>query len=232
MIQALQQRSDADLAQIAALEYEYLPLLEFEAEPVALNQILAGSPDFFVKIICDAFAPASGSKEPITDERKLRARLGYQVLQSMRTVPGFSGGGEDVEHLRTWIAEVRNLAKEADRTVITDQQIGHVLAYAPADSDDGAWPTRKIRDLIGELAADEIEKGIMISRFNQRGAFRKELYDGGNQERGLAKQYRDWADAARNWPRTKTLLERIAEDWDRQAKRADTETKLDQVREG
>jgi len=232
MIQALQQRSDADLAQIAALEYEYLPLLEFEAEPVALNQILAGSPDFFVKIICDAFAPASGAKESITDDRKLRARLGYQVLQSMRTVPGFSGGMGDLEHLRSWISEVQNLAREADRTVIADQQIGQVLAYAPVDADDGAWPTKKIRDLIEELAAAEIEKGIMISRFNQRGSFRKELYDGGNQERGLAKQYRDWAEAARNWPRTKTLLERIAEDWDRQDKRADTETRLGQIRDG
>jgi len=231
MIQALQQRGDADLTQIAALEYEYLPLLEFQAEPVALNQILADSPDFFVRVICDAFAPASGPKEPITDDRKLRARLGYQVLQSMRIVPGFSGGTGDPDHLRTWISEVRNLAKEADRALITDQQIGQVLAYAPADADDRAWPTKKIRDLIEELAADQIEKGIMISRFNQRGAFRKELYDGGNQERGLAKQYRDWAAAARNWPRTRALLERIAEDWDRHAKRADTETRLDQVRD-
>jgi len=230
MIQALQQRSDADLAQIAALEYEYLPLLEFVAQPVALNQILAGSPDFFVKIICDAFAPASGAKEPITDDRKLRARLGYQVLQSMRTVPGFSGGLDDLEHLRSWISEVRNLAKKADIADIADQQIGQVLAYAPADADDGAWPTKKIRDLIQELAADKIENGIMISRFNQRGAFRKNLYDGGNQERDLARQYRDWAAAAKNWPRMKILLERIAEDWDLHAKRADTETRLDQIR--
>jgi hypothetical protein len=89
---------------------------------------------------------------------------------------------------------------------------------------------RKIRDLIEELAADQIEVGIMISRFNQRGSFRKELWDGGNQERCLAQQYRDWAAAVGNWPRTRALLERIAEDWDRQAKRADTEAKLDQVR--
>jgi hypothetical protein len=232
MIQALQQREDTDLAQIAAFEYEYLPLLEFEAEPVALNQILAGSPDFFIKIICDAFAPSSGPKEPITDDRKLRARLGYQVLQSMKMVPGFSSGIGDLDHLRAWISEVRALAKVADRAVITDQQIGQVLAYAPADTDDGAWPAKRIRDLIEELAADQIEVGIMISRFNQRGSFRKELFDGGNQERGLARQYRDWAAAARNWPRTKALLERIAEDWDRQAKRADTEARLDQVRDG
>jgi SNF2 family DNA or RNA helicase len=136
----------------------------------------------------------------------------------------------DLDQLRGWISEVRVLAKEADREVITDQQIGQILAYAPTDSDDGAWPSRKIRDLIEELGADEVETGIAISRFNQRGAFSKELYDGGGQESGIAKQYRDWAATARHWPRTKALLERIAEDWDRQARRADTETKLDQIR--
>jgi hypothetical protein len=231
MVQALQQREDADLALIAALEYEYLPLLEFDAEPVALNLILARSPDLFVRIICDAFAPASGPKEKVTNDRKLRARLGYQVLQSMKIVPGFSSESGDLDQLRKWISEVRVLAKEADREVITDQQIGQVLAYAPADDNDGAWPAKKIRELIEELAADEIEKGIMISRFNQRGGFMKQLYDGGNQERGLAKQYRDWAVASRDWPRTTALLNRIAEDWDRQARRADTEARLDQIRE-
>ena len=53
--------------------------------------------------------------------------------------------------------------------VITDQQIGHILASAPADTEDGAWPAKPVRDVIEELAAKEIEKGIAVSRFNQRG---------------------------------------------------------------
>jgi hypothetical protein len=232
MIQALQQRDDVDPGQLAMLEYQYLPMLEFQAEPLALNQLLATSPEFFTSVICDAFAPATGKKEEITDERRLRARLAYRLLQSMKTVPGFSPESTDVNHLRSWISEVRKLAEEKDRVVITDQQIGQILAYAPADQEDGAWPAKPIRDVIEELAAKEIEKGIAISRFNQRGSFTKALFDGGQQERGIATQYRTWAEATRNWPRTTALLQQIADDWDLHAQRADSEAELDQLRNG
>jgi len=231
MIQALQQRGDVDLGQLAVLEYQYLPMLEFQAEPIALNRFLGTSPEFFMSVICDAFAPATGKKEEITEERRLRARLAYRLLQSIKTAPGFSPGSADVDHLRSWISEVRSFAKEKDRVVITDQQIGQILAFAPADTGDGAWPAQPIRDVIEELAAKEIERGIALSRFNQRGAFSKALYDGGQQERGLASQYRAWAEATRNWPRTSALLRQIADDWDYHAQRADTEAQLDQLRD-
>src|SRR5262249_10163771 len=71
MIQALQQRKDVDPVQLATLEYQYLPMLEFQAEPVALNQLLGSSPEFFMSVICDAFAPATGKKEEITEDRRL-----------------------------------------------------------------------------------------------------------------------------------------------------------------
>jgi hypothetical protein len=232
MIQALQQRDDVDLGDLAALEYQYLPVLEFQAEPIALNRLLGASPPFFISVICDAFSPASGESGEITDERRRRARLAYQLLQSIKTVPTFSPGTEDVRHLQSWISEVRALAKESDRSVITDQQIGQILAYAPPDTEDAAWPSKPIRDLIEELAAEQIETGIAISRFNQRGSFSKALYDGGKQERALADQYRNWADVARRWPRTSALLRQIAADWDSHAARADIEAELDQLRDG
>ncbi|MCU1239392.1 MAG: hypothetical protein JWO71_118 [Candidatus Acidoferrum typicum] len=230
MIQALQQREDVDLEDLAAIEYQYLPVLELQGEPTALNRLLATSPQLFISVIRDAFSPASGEIGEITDERRLRARLAYQLLQSIKTVPGFSSGIEDLSYLRSWISTVRTLAKEADRAIITDQQIGQILAYAPSDTEDAGWPSKPIRDLIEELAAEQVETGIAISRFNQRGSFTKALYDGGRQERALSHQYRNWAQVTRNWPRTSALLSRIAEDWDRHASRADSEAQLHQLR--
>lgn len=230
LIQALQERQDVNVDDLAGLEYQFLPLLEFHAEPTALNRLLAKSPQFFMSVVRDAFSPASGEKEEITDERRLRARLAYQLLHSIKTVAGFSAGVEDLDYLRSWIAEVRRLAGEADRAVITDQQIGQILAFAPLDMEDQAWPTKPIRDLIEELGAEQVELGIAVSRFNQRGGFTKALYEGGKQERALAAQYHEWARATRNWPRTTGLLRRIANDWERQADRADSEAQLDQLR--
>ena len=232
MIRALQQHNDVDVLQLATLEYQYLPLLEFQAEPIALNQLLGTSPELFVSVISDAFAPATGKREEISEERRLRARLAYRLLQSIKTPPGFSTDRADVDHLRSWISEVRRLATESDRAVITDEQVGQILAYAPADAEDAALPAKPIRDVIEDLAAEGIERGIAVSRFNQRGSFSKPLYDGGQQERKLATQYRTWAEATRNWPRTTALLQRIADDWDTQARRADTEAELDQLRDG
>jgi hypothetical protein len=228
MIQALQGREDVDLVELATLEYQYLPMLEFQAEPVALNRLLAASPQFFVSVICDAFSPASGEAGEITDDRRLRARLAYRLLQSINKIPAALPGTEDANFLRSWIMEVRVRAQEADRAIITDQQIGQILAFAPADAEDTAWPSRPIRDLIEEFASEQIETGIVVSRFNQRGVFSKGMYDGGNQERAFAVQYRSWADITRGWPRTSSLLRRIAEDWDRSAARADSEAELDQ----
>jgi hypothetical protein len=153
------------------------------------------------------------------------------VLQSIKTVPGFSHGEHDVNHLGSWILEVRRLAREADRTVIADQQIGQILAYAPSDEEDHGWPSKPIRELIEKLANDQIEAGIAICRFNQRGGFTRAVYDGGTQERGLASKYREWADVALRWPRTSALLRRIADDWDAHGKRADMEAELDQLRD-
>src|SRR5205807_540924 len=120
----------------------------------------------------------------------------------------------------------RDLARKADREVITNQQIGQMLAYAPTDAEDSAWPTRPVRDVIEECASDEIERGISISRFNMRGVFRKTMYEGGSEERAFAAQYRTWAEASASWPRTSAMLRRIAEDWERHAEQADARAEL------
>ncbi len=230
ILSTLQQREDADLEDLASIEYHFLPLLEHQGEPVALNRMLMSSPKMFIEVICNVYGPASGEKPEVNEEQRLRAQFGFRLLQSMKSIPGFSPEMEDVGFLRAWIEETRKLAGEADRAKIVDQKIGQLFAYAPADPQDGAWPTQAIRQLIEDLASDEIVHGIALSRFNMRGVFQKDLYEGGAQERTFAAQYRQWADATIPWPRTCAMLRAIAADWERTAEQADTQTQLDQVR--
>lgn len=234
LIQALQGRKEIAIEELASIEYQYLPLLEHQGEPIALGRLLKSSAKFFVGVICDVFSPASErgkDRGEIPEEIRTKARFGYQMLQSMKSLPGFTENGQDVNILRNWIAEARDLAGKADRAVITDQQIGQMLAYSPADLEDGAWPAKPVRDVIEEFASDEIEKGISISRFNMRGVFTKAMYEGGRQERAFATQYRTWAEACASSPRTCAMLRRIAEDWEWHARQADTHAELDQRRD-
>jgi hypothetical protein len=229
LLQALQGRKDLSIEELASIEYQYLPLLEHQGEPVALNQLLKSSPNFFIEVICDVYFPDSGKEqEDVSEERRVKARFGYQMLQSMRSLPGFTEDGQDVNFLRNWIAEARDLARKADREVITDQKIGQMLAYAPTDADDEAWPARPVRDVIEYCASEELERGISISRFNMRGVSRKAMYEGGGQERAFAAQYETWAEASVSWPRTCAMIRRIAEDWERHAEEADIHAELDQ----
>jgi hypothetical protein len=53
------------------------------------------------------------------------------------------------------------------------------------------------------------------------GMMTKTMFEGGDRERKLAKEYRQWSEALREYPRTSSLLARIAGEWDREASRED-----------
>jgi hypothetical protein len=101
--------------------------------------------------------------------------------------------------------------------------IGEALS-GPATDDDGTWPSEPVRDVLEHEQDDELQTGMHIGRFNQRGVTVRNPYSGGAQERALAEQYRRWADAVRNrWPRSGALLDSLAETYDRDARREDAQ---------
>jgi hypothetical protein len=225
----LQRRADVPKTEIARREYAYLPLFGYHDRKLILHEVMAEDPGFYVSLICDAFKPQSGEPREPTDEAKARANAAYRLLGEFRTVPGVSGSQVDPQFLRDWVNNVRRLGNEADRSAITDEFIGHVLAHAPADA-DGAWPHRTVRNLIEEIESDHAELGITIEHFNSRGVQTRAMYEGGGRERALAEQARQWAKAARGWPRTSSMLNDIAKSWDRHAEDEDERARHDEMR--
>lgn len=228
--QKLRKRTDVDRLEIAKREYGYLPLLDHADENLTLHELMIEDPGFYVSVICDVFKPASGEPREPTPETQARARAGYQLLGSLKAFPGGQNGGVDEQLLMKWIHEVRRLAAKEDRAQIADQYIGHLLAHAPADPDDQAWPHRKIRDAIETLASDDIETGVRVERHNMRGVYSKALYEGGKQERVLAAEAKAWAKRAAAWPRTFAMLSSYATSWERQADQEDERARQDQMR--
>jgi hypothetical protein len=233
----LRQREDLAREELARREYMVLPLLGSLAQDVSrlvLHEFMAAEPEFFVSVLCDAFLPShheTTEKPELSPEMQARARIAYTLLKSMHVIPGHDDElaiNEAV--LLQWIAAVRALAAEADRATIADLTIGEILAHAPADPNDGGWPHQGIRNVLEQLVADDIERGLMIERFNMRGAYWKALYEGGAQERAFAEQYREWARIARGrWPRVAQVLECIAQDWEAHARREDQRVEQDKL---
>jgi hypothetical protein len=167
-----------------------------------------------------------------TPEAQARAQAAYALLQGMERIPG-QREGHDIDEtvLLQWIHAVRKQAADRDRAVPADLHIGHILAHATEDPEDASWPHRVVRNVIERLAANDIERGLEVERYNMRGIYKKVVYEGGDQERALADQYRGWADISRaRWPRMAQVLETIAEEWEADARREDAQAEQDKLR--
>lgn len=231
----LRSRSDLSPIELARREYRALPILgPLDAKGLTLHEFMAKDPNFFVDVICDVYRPASRDKdqdiEP-TPEARAKAEIGYTLLHGMIQIPGRREGNQiDLKALSEWINNARQKATDMDRGDVADVHIGQILAHSPEDPEDEAWPHRVVRTAIESLKAEKIERGLMIERFNMRGTYSKQLFEGGNQERALASQYLAWAETSRpRWPRMAHVLELIAKDWEADAHREDINAEQDKM---
>jgi hypothetical protein len=214
---------------IAQLEWQYLPLFRHGARkrPKALHRALGRDPEFFAEVVSLAYKAAGDEAEPsLTEVESTRALLAHELIESWHSVPGRSGDGTlDGDVLKDWVHKARD-AVLARKRGVGDSLIGHLLRYAPGDS-DGTWPATPVRELIEDLECDALEHGLEIEVFNSRGATSRGLTDGGRQEYALVEHYREQAKkVADEWPRTAAMLLRLAATYERHARREDTSAEL------
>jgi hypothetical protein len=222
---ALDESKDFNKTRIAQLEWAYLPLLiHSERQPKLLHQELSRNPLFFVEVLTFLYRSDKEEDnilEPSVEDQT-RARLALELLESWEQVPGLSEDGKIIpEQIKTWVEQARKACHENNRGDIGDHVIGEILAYAPADA-NGIWPDIAIRELIEEIASRDLENGVGIGIHNKRGVHSRSLGEGGKQERELAETHQLHAIAITDeYPRTASLLRRIAHSYTSDAHRED-----------
>ncbi|MFN7881464.1 MAG: hypothetical protein ACK5PF_00375 [bacterium] len=226
----LAKRDDVSREDLAKMEFAYLPFLQRRKHPLTLHKMLVESPEFFNSVVCTVFKAASEEAPVLTEQQQKLATAAYELLNSLRVLPGQVEEDIDFATLKNWTDEVRNLATKSDRSVVTDSRIGFLLAHSPSDPDDGAWPHKSVRQLIEYLSSDKVEQSVKVERFNMRGVFSKSIGEGGQQERALGEQARTWARAMSEFPRCATLLQDIAGMWFLEGERADAYAAKDALR--
>lgn len=144
------------------------------------------------------------------------------MLGQGNRIPGTQKDGSiDPIRLTEWIKEARELAREAGRLDIGDGRIGHMLSSS-GDGKDGNWPAEAVRDVIDLFHSKEIIEGFVVGKMNRRGVTTRMPRDGGELERREEARYRNWADAISfEHPRTANALTRLADYYERDAKRED-----------
>lgn len=226
----LVQEAEIEADRVAVLEWQLAP---FEPpggfQPRALFQRLARDPAFFVEIL--SYVYRRRHEEPrmdLSEQERARAMRAYDLLRSWHRLPGTQPDGSiQMDALRAWVRRARELAGAEDRIEICDTQVGQLLASSP-DGTDGAWPNEAVREVIEEVPTEEIERGFITGTFNTRGVFSRGIGEGGDQERVLARKYAENADKfVVQWPRMADVLRRLANQYEADARRADTEARME-----
>ncbi len=215
-------------SRIAILEWAYLPLLESHSHsPRVLHNELSRNPDFFADVLRLVFSAPDDPQREMTENDKVRARRGYDLLKSWHTIPGSSESVNiDGDLLWNWIRRARDLASTYGLGEKGDYWIGRMFSHSPT-TEDNIWPHPVICRIIDELASEELERGFETGPINNRGVVLRRVSEGGEQERQLAEKYDLFASTIRDsWPRTSRILRRIASDFRNLGRRSDIDLQM------
>ena len=228
-------RDGVDQEEMAQLEFMYLQVLEHSEYGIPnLEHRIAESPIDFVRVLALVIDERddNGQDPPewqIGDPENQRAlaRGAYCLLERIRRIPGTGRNGLiDHEKLRRWIVETRRLCAEFGRARIGDEYIGRLLARAPG-GEDGILPSLAICKILEEVRTSDVRLGFSTGIFNARGVTMRDVGEGGTQESGLAQQYRSWArQRSSAFPFVGSILDSVADDYDRWARWEDEQAQL------
>ncbi len=231
-LEELNKRADVTEEEMARFEFLYLQVLEHTQHRIPnLERQVSKIPELFAQAVAYAFKRSDNQEDPpqliLAKEQKHVAVSAYDLLRRVRLIPGTRADGTvDREELRAWVIEVRKLCALYGRSVIGDQMIGQLLSHAPAESDEN-WPCRAVCEVLEGFSSNEIAKGFSMGVHNGRGAVWRGR--GGDQERELAKKYRDWsAHVASEFPYLGGVLDEIGRSYEYYASREDMEEKVTQ----
>lgn len=235
---ALDSAADKDEQRIAQLEWHFMPFLRDSEDgrgPKVLHQTLNDDPLFFAEALSWIFKPENEAREDegLPDEAiSNRAHLAHDLLESWKGLPGCTDSIIDEKILTDWLDQARERLITTDRKRLGEQYIGQVLSRSPIDN-DGIWPVVPVRKIIESLRSHDLEKGVYLGVFNNRGVTSRSFGEGGNQERGEEARYRDWAErTAITWPTTSRMLHMIANGYASDAKHHDMSSARDELRFG
>ncbi|HDN74124.1 MAG TPA: hypothetical protein ENG16_03775 [Archaeoglobus sp.] len=236
LFKVLDQSDEIKKDEIAKLEWLYLHILasvESGRPPKMLHQRLSNDPEFFAEVIKWVYKPKNENNEEAEEDmpqefKEQRTYLAWKLLHAWKTIPGSDSNGRiNYQKLKSWVKKAKKLCEKIDRLESCDTQIGQVLAYSTPD-EDGNWPPEEVCRIIDndEIRSKELENGFIAGVFNKRGVVTKSPFEGGEQERALAKKYREYSNKlAIQFPRTSAILKRIAEFYENEGGREDKKAK-------
>ena len=187
--------------------------------PKSVYRMLKSNPTFYVDLVCLLISQPTEMAEAEFVSRDVAWSVvhGWKIpaLESTDTDP--STGRLSYLNLGGWVDEARRLFQERNQSEVGDLYIGELVASSLTGT-DGAWPAEEVRDLLERANSDQLETGLMRGALDLRGETARDPFEGGKQERDIARRYLAWAEQVdAQWPRTGRVLRHLARSYERDA---------------
>ena len=218
--------SEADFSQsdLVGLEFLYYPVLSRDkyGAPHLMAEILS-NPDTFIELICLRFRPRGAESESVSEDLRFAAGAARSLIDGGRGVPGRDQDGSiDREQFFSWVNRVRELARQNDREAATDYTVGAWLSDWPLNKGQEYWPDEVIAELLDQEDCEDIRRGFCTGVRNARGVTSRMPYDGGKQEREVAREFRRFASYwEESKPSLAAMIENLAKSYEHEARRHD-----------
>lgn len=209
-VQNLYKDDETKWKDIAWVELLFIKNVDWK-KLICLQKVLKSAPDFYAHLVCMVFKPNEDDELNITY---------YSIFNKIHFCPAEKDGIVDSLELHNWLEGFRSILKENGLENKYFSIIGGLFAYSPVGS-DGFMPCEAVRDVIEEYHSDELKNAYQINEFNKRGFYSSSA---GNQERDLAKQYEQNAQALQEeYPYTAQIYFNLSNSYKKESR---TERKL------
>ena len=227
MLKQLDESNDVDDDTIAHLELPFISVLDSDTRPnPAIYRKIANEPSLFADLVALAYKRGDGESSVAYNRQTtpLSTEILAQINFGKGDIPGKTkDGAVDHESLLFWVNEARHLCDERGQAQVGDIFIGHLLAKSPTGQDE-IWPCEAVRELLEKIGSQYIGDGFVTGTKNLRGVTSRAVFTGGDQERSLMEEYRKQANMiGTRWPRTASLLRRVADLYQQDAQWFDQE---------
>ena len=189
-------------------------LIRSERGVCNLEDRVAQHPGTFVELVELAFKrddmKEDAPEDSAQDETWQRLAVNpHELLGALKRLPGRNESGEIVkDRLLKWVGDVRDGCRRSGRLGIGDDRIGTLLSKSP-NGKDGIWPAEPVRDALEEFYSEELSRGFQIGLHNAKNSH---FGFGGDQEREIEREYREWAKRIQySHPRTSQILRELAD---------------------
>lgn len=230
-IEFLQNAEGVSNDDLIFIEWQFIKLFDHHKEtPKTLMSAVAEDPNFFSQLVAWMFKRDDKQEEDeelSLEQLQTRASNAWELLNTIRILPGQTGQEIDRNVLENWVLQARAKLSDIGREEIGNDQIGQYLSKSPNGRDD-YWPHESVRHIIENYRNQGFEESLIIGKQNLRGVTSRHPYSGGGLERNLVELYVEAAQSMELvYPRTARLLRRLSESYEFQARRYDEDVELE-----